>query len=222
MSTHSPDASAETVRKWVEECFDRLLTQDHVAAMKRCDVVYLPSRETDSGRYIVNVLNKTYTVELGSRSVLELTTGRAAGEKLSYVILEYLMGWGTPVVQQDVWQSMETLTAQPPYKYHYQKFVIRPLERLFGYDKELFASVSTSLGGKSEKLGGVAYSFKFLPKIKSLVQLWVGSSQELTKPRINTSFNRMALNFLRETPLLFVFEVLVQFMEKEAKKKRSR
>ncbi|MEM2237229.1 MAG: DUF3786 domain-containing protein [Candidatus Caldarchaeum sp.] len=221
MSGRSPDSSPETIKKWLEECFDKVLKQDHVAAMKRCDVVYLPSQSSALGRYIVNVLNKTYTVELADRSVLELTTGKPAGEKLSYVILEYLMGAGTQV-QQDVWQSMETLTDKPPFKYRYQKFVVRPLERLFGYDKEFFSTVSTSLGGKSEKLGGVAYSFKFLPKVKSLVQLWVGSSQELTKPRINTSFNKQALSFLKETSLLFVFETLVEFMEREAKKKRRR
>ncbi len=204
MSIKQPDAPPQTIQNWVKECFDKLLSQDHVATMKRCEVVYLSGRGSGAGRYIVNVLKKTYTVELDNRKVVDLTTGREAGEKLAYVLLEYLLGEGGAGVQEG-WQSIETITSQPSYRYYYQKFVVRPLEKLFGYDRESFESVSRSLGGKKEKLGGTAYSFQFLPKVKALVQIWVGDTAEMTKPRINTSFNTGARLFLKEIPLLYVF-----------------
>lgn len=186
--------------------------------MKRCDVVYLPSSR--HGRYIVNVLNKTFTVELDIGSVVDLTLGKEAGEKLSYILLEYLTGEGHSSGPEN-WIPVETILLQPSHKHYYQKAVVRPLERLFGYDKELFEAVARRLMGRREKLGGTAYSFQFLPKVYALVQVWVGNTAEFTKPKINTSFNSGARRFLGETGLVYLFEVMAEFMEKEARKKKT-
>ncbi len=217
MSIKEPDSPSHTIQKWVNECFDKLLSQDHVATMKRCGVVYLSGQGSAAGRYIVNVLKKTYTVELDARKVVDVTTGREASEKLAYVLLEYLLGEGGASVLEN-WQPVENITSQPSYRYYYQKAVVRPLERLFGYNRESFESVSMSLGGKKEKLGGIAYSFQFLPKVSALIQIWVGNTEEMIKPRINTYFNAGARLFLKDLPLLYVFEILSNFMERAAKK----
>ncbi|MEM4268618.1 MAG: DUF3786 domain-containing protein [Candidatus Caldarchaeum sp.] len=213
-----PESSASVIKKHVEEAFSKLLRQDHSSTMKRCDVVYLPSSR--HGRYIVNVLNKTFTVELDIGSVVDLTLGKEAGEKLSYVLLEYLTGEGHSASPEG-WVSVETVLLQPSHKNYYQKAVVRPLEKLFGYDRELFEAVSRRLMGRREKLGGTAYSFQFLPKVQALVQVWVGNTTEFTKPKINTSFNSGARRFLGETALVYLFEVLADFMEKAARKMKS-
>ncbi|MEM1943323.1 MAG: DUF3786 domain-containing protein [Candidatus Caldarchaeum sp.] len=213
-----PESSDSVIKKHVEEAFTKLLLQDHSATMKRCDVVYLPSSR--HGRYLVNVLNKTFSVELDIGSVVDLTLGKEAGEKLSYVLLEYLTGVGHSAGPEN-WIPVETILLQPSHKHYYQKAVVRPLERLFGYDKELFEAVARRLMGRREKLGGTAYSFQFLPKVNALVQVWVGNTAEFTKPKINTSFNSGARRFLGETGLVYLFEVLAGFMEKEARRKKT-
>ncbi|MCS6788898.1 MAG: DUF3786 domain-containing protein, partial [Aigarchaeota archaeon] len=40
-----------------------------------------------------------------------------------------------------------------------------------------------------EKLGGVAFSFRFLPKLFALVQLWPGDERALRKPSANIMFS---------------------------------
>ncbi|MDW8360169.1 MAG: DUF3786 domain-containing protein [Candidatus Caldarchaeum sp.] len=215
-----PESPLQAVRKQVNELFERLGRVDHSAVMKRCDVVYLSSQGSGLGRYIVNVLNKTYTVELDSGKVVDLTNGRDAGEKLSYVVLEYLTSEGSSGSHEG-WQSLEATLTQLSHRSYYQKTVVRPLEKLFGYNAELFEEVSKRLTGKKEKLGGTAYSFIFLPKARALIQLWVGKASEFTKPKINTSFNTGARGFLKETALLYAFETMVEFMEKEVKRMRK-
>ncbi|MCS6784713.1 MAG: DUF3786 domain-containing protein [Candidatus Caldarchaeum sp.] len=216
---HQPDASPNTISGWVREDFEKIRNLNHVATMKKCEVVYLPGSQQKPGRYIVNVLHKTYTVELDGEMVVDLMTGKQAGEKLSYVILEYLLGEGS--TGGDSWLPLETILKQPPYLYHYQKYVARTLEKTFGYDKQLFEEISRSIGGKKEKLGGTAYSYTFLPKVRPLIQIWFGDETELRKPSISTSYNAAAQKFLKPTPLLFVFELLTDFMVKAIKKKKT-
>jgi len=216
--TH-PDSGSENLRKCLEEEFEKAVNQKHSAVMKRCDVVYLPPQTSGYGRYIVNVLNKTYTVELDQRKVVELVTGRDADEKLAYVIVHYLTSGGMAGGQES-WVSTETILNTQPLKYYYQRNVLRPLERMFGYERQLFEEVSTALGGKKEKLGGTAYHFTFLPRVRLLLQLWPGKTEEMIKPKVGTSFNSSARNFLKETPLIYALESLVWFMEKEVRKRR--
>lgn len=189
---------------------------NHVTTMKKCDVVYLPKNQGRPDRYIVNVLNKTFTVEIEQNTIVDLMTGKPAGEKLSYVVLEYLLGEGGSAAEG--WTPIDMITKHSTFLSHYQKTVARPLEKYFGYDRQLFESVSRVLGGRKEKLGGAAYSYTFLPKVKPLIQLWFGDESELRKPRISASFNSAAVKFLKPTPLLFVFELLTDFMVKAAKK----
>lgn len=214
-----PDASPQMIASWVKEDFEKLKDANHVATMKKCDVVYLPGAQKKSGRYIVNVLHKTFTVEIENEEVLDLMTGKQAPEKLSYVIIEYLLGEGG--TGTDTWIPLETILKQSQFLSHYQKTVARPLEKNFGYDKELFEEISRSLTGRKEKLGGTAYSYTFLPKVKPLIQVWFGDEAELRKPTLNASFNSNAQKFLKPTPLLFVFELLTDFLVKAVKKKKG-
>ena len=215
----SPDASPETISRWLKESFERLVKVNHVATMKKCDVVYLPGGDKRAGRYIVNVLHKTYTVELDNHMVVDLMTGKRADDKLAFVIVEYLLGEGGAV--SDTWVPLDQLLKQPAFLYHYQKNVTRPLEKHFGYNKPLFEEISRSIGGKREKMGGTAFSYTFFPKVKLLLQIWFGDEAEMRRPSFNASFNLGATKFLKPTPLLFVFELLLDFMVKAAKKRKA-
>lgn len=186
--------------------------------MKKCDVVYLPGGEGRARRYIVNVLHKTYTVEVDGHMVVDLMTGKQADDKLAYVVVEYLLGEGGPGA--DTWIPLDQLLKQPAFLYHYQKNVARPLEKNFGYERALFEEVSRSIGGKREKMGGTAFSYTFLPKVKILLQIWFGDESEMRRPSFNASFNSGAMKFLKPTPLLFAFELLLDFMVKAAKKRK--
>ncbi|MCS7136920.1 MAG: DUF3786 domain-containing protein, partial [Candidatus Caldarchaeum sp.] len=85
---------------------------------------------------------------------------------------------------------------------------------------QLFEETSRALAGKREKLGGTAFSYAFLPKVKPLIQVWFGDETELRKPRINALYNLTAEKFLKPTPLLFVFELLADFLVKASKKRK--
>ncbi|MEM4494974.1 MAG: DUF3786 domain-containing protein [Candidatus Caldarchaeum sp.] len=212
-------ASQSTFAEWVASDFQRLRSVNHSAVMKKCDVVFLRGGGDKPSRYIVNVLNKTFTIELDEGKVVDLMTGKDAGEKLSYVILEYLLGEGGG--GQDVWQPLDTVLKTSAYLSYYQKNVLNPLLKTFGNQGQLFEDASRMLGGKREKLGGTAYSFTFLPKVRLLIQVWFGDESEMRKTSINASYNTSAAKFLKPTPLLLSFEILATLLTKTVKKQKT-
>ena len=94
--------------------------------------------------------------------------------------------------------------------------MIRPLTQLFGYDVEKFERASRMIGGKREKLGGVSFSYLFLPKVKFLFQIWAGDKRSFTQPAINISTSNTARNYLPTLPLVYACESIVNFLEREA------
>jgi len=209
------------VLEFVGELFGKFSSVNHSSVMKKCDVVYLPAQGGGKGRYIVNLLHKTYTVELDQQTVVDLMTGKEAEPKLSYLILSYLLGEGGQHVAGE-WQPVESMLNNVSHNYYLQKTVIRPLEKTFGYNPELFEQSCKAVKGRREKLGGLSYSFNLLPKIQTLLQLWPGSEDEMLNPRLAVAVKPIALKFLKPTPLLYGLEVLAQFLEKEAKRKRAK
>jgi len=216
-----PDASPSTVSGWVAELFDKFVGINHQAVMKKCDVVYLPAQGGGRGRYIVNLLHKTYTVELDQRTVVDLMTGKEAEPKLSYLILNYLLGEGGQPTGED-WQPVESLLNNVVYSSYLQKTVIRPLEKIFGYDPELFQQTCKAVKGRREKLGGLSFSFQLLPKIQTLLQLWPGNVEEMRNPRVGAAVKPVAVKFLKPVPLLYGLEVLAVFLEKDAGRKPAK
>lgn len=212
----SPALKDSELERLVDESFDMLRKIMHEDAAKRCGVVFLRGSEGTDGRYIVNVLNKTYTVELGRKAVLDLMSGRPAGGKLSYVLLTYLMAeWGRATSES--WHPIQSLLRTQTLTSYFQKSVIRPLTRTFGYDKKLFESCAAALGGNREKMGGSSFSFTFLPKVRFVFQLWSGSYEDLTQPEASVSCNTLATKHLPLVSLIYACEVIVGFLEKESK-----
>ncbi|MEM4167318.1 MAG: DUF3786 domain-containing protein, partial [Candidatus Caldarchaeum sp.] len=133
-------ASPSMYAEWVARDFQKLRSANHSAVMKKCDVVFLRGDGDKPSRYIVNVLNKTFTVELEEGKVVDLMTGKDADEKLGYVILEYLLGEGA--AGQDSWQPLDTLLKTTAHLSYYQKTVLNPLLKTFGNQGGLFEEAS--------------------------------------------------------------------------------
>jgi len=213
-----PASSESELRNWVEEAFSRLMKLRHGDVAKKCGVVYLrPKEGSGAGRFIVNLLNKTYTVELSSMQVVDLISGREAGSKLTYVIVEYLVNGDGSSLGSSWIPTSKILTTQELSNY-FKKAILRPLIQTFGYNKEGFEEAAKALGGKREKLGGVSFSFLFLPKVKLLCQIWPGDKRGFTQPAANMSNSDTALNYLPKVPLLYACEGLVNFLAREASK----
>ncbi|MDJ0270199.1 MAG: DUF3786 domain-containing protein [Aigarchaeota archaeon] len=214
----TPARSDSELATWLKQSLEKLSQLKPEEVAKKCGVVFLnPHEKKDGGRFIVNLLNKTFTVELASREVVDLITGKQVHDKLAYVIAEYLAtGDGTSL--SDSWVPMsKTITAQELSTY-FQKTVIRPMTRLFGHDSELFEASARALGGKRELLGGRSFSFLFLPKVKLLFQVWAVDKRDLTPPAVNVSHSSNATRYLKPLPLTYACEIMVDWLEKEAKK----
>jgi hypothetical protein len=218
----NPALTETELNNLVSKSFDRLERIRHEEAAKRCGVIYLRGSESSGGRYIVNVLNKTYTVELGQRAVLDLMTGRQAGGKLSYVILAYLLSDGGHAGPES-WHPIQNLLKTPTLTSYFQKNVTRPITKLFGFDSQSFERCSIALGGvREKKMGGSSYSFLFLPKVKLVFQLWAGDPEDLTQPEASISYNTPAPRYLSTIPLIYACEIIVGFLEKESKSPTGR
>ncbi len=203
----------------VRQAFRRLAKEDGGEVSKRCGVVFLPPRppQRKHGRYIVNLLTKTYSVELGSMEVVDLISGKPASRELALIIVRYL-GFSTSGRHSDDWVSYEKFPGARPYLQLFDRSVLRPLARIFGYNPERYEVACRRLGGKRERLGGMSYSFIFLPKIKVLTQVWRARKEDYTPPAANMSFNKSSRHYLSVRDLLLVGQYMVKILESESKK----
>ncbi|RLE47606.1 MAG: hypothetical protein DRJ31_08620 [Candidatus Methanomethylicota archaeon] len=202
-------------RKLLQE----LLKMDEAKIAKRCGVIFLapPKPGRRKGRFVVNLLTKTYSVELDTGEVIDLIAGKAASCETAFIILRYLSSSGS-VGRKEDWTSIEEFPKGKLYRNYFERYVIRPFTRLFGYDSEKYELVCRRLGGKKERLGGLSYSFNFLPKVRILTQLWVGKREEYISPKANLMFNYAARHFLSTEDLLLAGRIMVSMMNSEAKK----
>ena len=200
------------------QAFQNLLKKDGREVSKRCEVVFLPPKppRRKHGRYIVNLLTKTYSVELDSMEVVDLISGKAASRELALIIVRYL-GVSTSGRHSDEWIPYEKFRGSKPYIQAFDRSVIRPLARVFGYNPERYEAACRRLGGKREKLGGMSYSFLFLPKVKVLTQVWKARREDYTPPAANMSFNRSSRYYLSIRDLLLVGQYMVRALEAESR-----
>ncbi|RLE81039.1 MAG: hypothetical protein DRJ36_01715, partial [Thermoprotei archaeon] len=149
-----------------------LLRRDGEEVAKRCGVVYLPPRpKKGHGRFIVNLLTKTYSVELDKREIVDLIAGREIRGEIALLIARYLC-YSSGGGRKEDWIPYDQFPGSKRYRSLFDRYVIRPFARSFGYDPERYKAVCKRLGGKRERLGGLSYSFNFLPRVRILTQLW--------------------------------------------------
>lgn len=205
-----------------EECrriFQELVKLDGYQVAKRCGVIYLEPPRTDGrrGRYIVNLLTRTYSVELNEGEVVDLIAGKSASLETSYIILRYLSSAGG-VGRKEDWTQFTDFPRGKLYRSYFDRYVVRPLVRIFGYDSEKYEFACRRLGGRREKLGGISYSFSFLPRVRILMQLWAGKREEYVEPKVNLMFNYSARYFLTIEDMLLAGRIMVSAMASEARR----
>jgi len=210
----SPSLEAE-----LNQAFKDLSKRNGEEVSKRCGVIFLPPRKPKRkfGRYIVNLLTKTYSVELESREVVDLISGKQAPAELALVITRYL-AYSSGGRHRESWIPYERFPGSKPLIPLFNRNVLRPFARLFGYEPEKYLDVCKRLGGKRERLGGFSFSFLFLPKVKLLTQIWKARREHYIPPAANISFNYSARYYLSARDLLLVGQLMVKILEYEAKK----
>ncbi len=196
-----------------------LLKKNGEEVAKRCGVIFLPPSKPGKkrGRYVINLLVKTYSVELDSGEIIDLIAGKEAPSEIAFLILRYLCS-SNGVGRKEDWVPFEEFPKGKLYRSHFERYVIKPFARLFGYESEKYELVCRRLGGKKERLGGLSYSFTFLPRVRILTQLWKGRREDYVLPTVNLMFNYSARHFLSVEDLLLAGRVIVSIMEAEAKK----
>jgi hypothetical protein len=205
-----------------EDCrriFQDLERLDGDQVSRRCGVIFLGHSKPGGrrGRYIVNLLTRTYSIELDSQDVVDLIAGKAAPPETAYLILRYLSSMGGVGKKED-WTQFMDFPKGKLYRSYFDRYVVRPLARIFGYDSERYESACRRLGGRRERLGGISYSFSFLPKIRILTQLWAGRREEYVEPKASLMFNYSARYFLSAEDMLLAGRIMVSAMASEARR----
>jgi len=208
---------SKSIEEEISTTFDNLSKCEGEELTKRCGVVFLKgSGKKSYRRFVVNVLNKTYSVELESREVMDLISGKPAPKELALVILRYLTH-STGGRASENWIPYEKIPDSRKYLDLFRKNVIRPFIRTFGNNPEKYELACKRIGGKKEKLGGISYSFYFLPRVQLLTQLW-RSREDFSQPAANVSFNSSVRYYLNARDLLLAAKIMVESLENEAKK----
>lgn len=208
----------ESLEHELREAFLELAKKRGEEVEKRCAVIFLPARGArKQGRYIVNFLNKTYSVELERGEVIDLISGKNASKELALIMVRYL-AYSTGGGHSDEWVPYEKIPGSKRFLPHFDRLVLRHLARTFGYEPEKYELACKRLGGKKERLGGLSYSFHFLPKVRILTQLWKASKDDYTPPAANISFNHSSRHYLNARDLLLVGQLMVNTLESEVKK----
>jgi len=199
-----------------------LLKKDGEEVARRCGVVYLPPRsKKEYGRFIVNLLTKTYSVELDRKEIVDLIAGREIRGEIALLIVRYLC-YSSGGGRKEDWIPYDRFPGSKQYRSLFDRYVIRTFARSFGYDPERYKNVCKRLGGKREKLGGLSYSFNFLPRVRILTQLWKAKKEDYIPPTANLSFNYSARYYLSVRDLFLAGKIMIELMEAEAKKLEKR
>ncbi len=211
------DIYSKSIEEEISIALDSLSKCEGEEVGKKCGVVFLKgSGKKGYKRFVVNVLNKTYSVELETREVLDLISGKPASKELALVIVRYL-AYSSSGKASEGWVPYEKIPDSRKYLELFRKNVVRPFVRAFGSNPEKYELACRRIGGKKEKLGGISYSFYFLPKVQLLTQLWKGRD-EYSQPAANVSFNSSVKHYLNARDLLLTAKIMVEFLEAEAKK----
>ncbi|MCS7143249.1 MAG: DUF3786 domain-containing protein [Aigarchaeota archaeon] len=204
-----------------DELFRVLYDRPPSDVVKRCGVVFIPRRDEKGDRYLVNLLNETYVVDVQKWDIREAETEQVADEKVTHLILKYLLRW-SPASKRGGWIILNKFLRDSQLINEYEKRVIRPLLDAFGYDVQTFESVCRFMNGQREKMGGISFSFDFFPAVKGGIQLWGGEQSTYKPPSANVLFEDRASSVFDGCELVDAAETLVTVVLKNRKKLRPK
>ncbi|MEM3669717.1 MAG: DUF3786 domain-containing protein [Nitrososphaerota archaeon] len=176
--------------------------------VKSCQVVYLPAREGKPERFLINLLTKSYSLNLSSGEAIDVVAEKIVDEKITRLILKYLTYPGR-VKGKTGWLGIDRMPGGQQLTGDMHKRAYRPLIENFGYEPQLFETACKLLDGTKEKLGGISFSFSFFPQFKILVQLWPGDRKTYTTPVTNMMFSDNIIETFNAKDLVDASEILV-------------
>ncbi|MEM0444585.1 MAG: DUF3786 domain-containing protein [Nitrososphaerota archaeon] len=187
---------------------------DHVVRV--CHVVHLPPREGKGDRFLVNVLNGSYVLDLSSGMVTDAVTHKPPSSKLSQLIIKYLARYRGE--KPGDWVPLEKFPNGQAYAGEMMRRAYRPLIDHFGQDPQGFDASCKTIDGKKEKLGGLSYSFNIFPMMRLLLQLWSGYDRTYRPPTANMMFSSSYLSIFTAEEAVDSAEYLVLELIKVKKK----
>ncbi|MCS7145813.1 MAG: DUF3786 domain-containing protein [Nitrososphaerota archaeon] len=184
--------------------------------VKLCHVVHLPPREGKGDRFLINVLNGSYVLDLATGAVSDAVTHKASQPKLAQLLIKYLARFqgGKP----GEWIPLEKFPRGQVYAGEIMRRAYRPLIEQFGYDPVGFDASCKAIDGEKEKLGGLSFSFSLFPMIRLLLQLWAGDERTYRSPTANMMFSNSYLNVFTAEEAVDSAEFLVSELIKIKKK----
>jgi len=195
------------------ELLNRIRERPVEQVVKSCQVVYLPPREGKPERFLVNLLTKSYSIDLSSGETKDVVAEKTVDEKTARLVLKYLTYQGH-VKGKTGWLGIDKFPGGQQLMGDLHKKAYRPLIENFGYEPQIFEAACKLLDGTREKLGGVSYSFNFFPQFKILVQLWPGDRKTYTSPVTNMMFSDNILDVFTGRDLVDASEILVSHLLK--------
>jgi hypothetical protein len=208
-------------RNGLEELLSKVRERPAEQVVKFCQVVYLPAREGKPERFLVNLLTKSYSINLLTGEARDVVAEKAVDEKTTRLILKYLTYQGH-VKGKTGWVGIEKLPGGQQVTGDLHKRAYRPLIESFGYEPQLFETACKLLDGVKEKLGGISYSFSFFPQFKILVQLWPGDRKTYTSPVTNLMFSDNVIDTFNARDLVDASEILVSHLVKHKSRPAAR
>ncbi len=187
--------------------FLRALDPKEVA--RKCEVAYLPPKEDKGPRYLVNVLDLTYCFHLIDGTAEEVVKREPADPGFSVVIAKYLANQVRCEMQRG-WVGIDRFVNAQAHHSDYVRKVLRPMIDAFGTKPDLFVQSAVATGGKREKLGGISFSFKFFPRLTTLVQLWPSSDNVLGRAEVSIKFPPHAVQYLEGRDAMTMADFLVR------------
>ncbi|MEM0481817.1 MAG: DUF3786 domain-containing protein [Nitrososphaerota archaeon] len=187
--------------------------------VKLCHVVHLPPREGKGDRFLVNVLNGSYVLDLSSGVVTDAVTHKSSQPRLAHLLVKYLAKYMG--AKPGEWVPLEKFPNGQSYAGNMMRRVYRPLIEHFGYDPVGFDAACRAIDGEKEKFGGLSYSFNLFPMMRLLLQLWVGDERIYRSPTANIMFSSSYLGIFTAEEAVDSAEYLVSELVK-AKKKGSK
>jgi len=122
---------------------------------------------------IVKFLGQDYALDTKSRKVLFLSSGAAANDFSSIIILHYLAvaAGGLPPLERR-WVSFKELAGVEGYTAAFRKRVIEPILRKYGNNPEKLLGVLEKLPGKKALEGDVGVVIEVFQSLPVLILLW--------------------------------------------------
>lgn len=201
--------------------YSKVLGRPIESIVKSCRVVYLPPKEGKGRRFLIYLLNGSYSLDIDRQEVLDLSSEKPAGNNITRLVLKYLAFCESPPKKEE-WVLLDRFQGGAQAMGEMNRRAVRPLLEVFGHDAAGFDAACRAIGGRREKLGGVSYSFEFFPKFRILIQLWAADPSSYRKPTTNFMFGSSATRLFTGSDIADASEIMVSAIIKGRQRRISR